>query len=112
MKTLIAFLISGDGDFGALEFEQSGITIQQAYDAIPEGGHSVRAEDMDEEGDWEVEIAYQIHNLTEEMAKEIMSMVNTIAGENGCGDYDHLKHRNYDFLTLDTDTLDTAEETV
>lgn len=103
MSDLIIFFIGGEGDFGALEFENSGVSLKEVYDKIPEGCASIQAEDMDYEGDWEVSIARQFHDISTETAKMIMDAVNTVAGEGGCGDYDSLKHRSYDFLLFEED---------
>lgn len=87
--------MGSDGGYGALIFEQSGFSMQQVWDKIPEGESSL----VDEEGDWEVSIQHIFPISSEEEAEKIISAMGCV--EDIIGDYDSMKSTTYKALLLD-----------
>jgi hypothetical protein len=101
--TLAVFVIGGDDDYGYLEFERSGVTLEDVYDAMEEKEeHNISASEMGREDEtWTVRLVSEIEHLTEAEADKIRDTIEAVAGENGCGDYDNLKNTGFDFLYLE-----------
>jgi hypothetical protein len=106
--TLAVFVIGGDDDYGYLDFERSGVTLEDVYDAMEEKEeHNISASEMGREDEtWEVRLVSQIGPITEAEADKIRDTIIAVAGEGGCGDHDNLKNTGFDFLYLEEDEED------
>jgi hypothetical protein len=94
---LVLFKISGDGEYGALSFEQSGESLQEIYEEMVEQNVLGIEEDSDNPK-WIVTLEETIEVRDREEANKIVRAIQAVQAEDWCGDSDRAKHTTWDYL--------------
>lgn len=94
---LLLFKISGDYDYGALSFEQSGESLQELYEQMVEE-NVVGIEEDSDEPNWRVTLEETIEVRDREEADKIVKAIQAVAAEDWVGDSDMLKSTNWSYL--------------
>lgn len=95
MLELLVFKISGDGDYGALLFEQSKTQLSEVYEEMIAG----KAEVVEDDG-WRVSLEKKILVTSQEQARQIMQLLADLTDDDWCSDYDRRKNTTWDALLL------------
>jgi|APGre2960657505_1045072.scaffolds.fasta_scaffold04375_2 hypothetical protein len=93
---LLVFKISGDGDYGALLFEQSKTRLSEVYEEMLAG----KAEVVEDDDGWRVSLEKKILVTSQEQARQIMQLLADLTDDDWCGDYDRRKNTTWDALLL------------
>lgn len=99
MKLLI-FKITGDEDYGALTFKQSGKELSDIHDEMLQKNCTTIEHSTDTDH-WIVSLEHTLEINSEADADAILSLLSDITDDNWCGDYDNRKNTDWDNLLIE-----------